>query len=127
MQKKKILTAQTLTIKIGGNMEEDEARIFNDPEYAKKPSNTLYLDNYEQLAKLLSPKKLALLQVLITHADTPKTIGQIARQTKRKQAAISRDIHQLKRGGLLELKKQKHEVYAHAPFHTITIQIPNTA
>ena len=72
----------TLTILIGGDIESDYKELFS-----KKPlkeiaqaRNTLYLDSYEQLDKLLSPKRIDLLHYLIEVQETnkPKSISEIA-------------------------------------------------
>ena len=117
----------TLTILIGGDIESDYKELFS-----KKPlreiaqaKNTLYLDSYEQLNKLLSPKRIDLLRYLIEvqEADKPKSISDIAKALNRHQEAISRDINHLKNLGFVTLKRFKQTIYAFSLYSSIDIKV----
>lgn len=121
MAKEKVVKQKVFTIKIGADFEKEQMELFNDPKKLRKPTNTLYLDTYDQLAKLFTVKKFELLQYLITESDNPQTVNQIAAKTKRKQEAISRDLHELDTFGLVHLKKNKNNVFAYPAMNTIRI------
>ena len=123
---------QTLTIVIGGDMDKDEPELLNNPEKGMlQPRNILYLDSFEDLHEFLSPKKLDLLYYLMKdHSDCEeKCVGAIAKNLKRQQEAISRDLHSLKKLNLVNLKKVSQTVLANATFGSINIKImkPNAA
>ncbi len=113
-----------LTIIVGGNMEDDEDRLFTDPHAWKThPRNVFYVNSYEQLHRLLSPAKLDLLKQLMSYNPSEaKEVGAIAQKTNRKQTAISRDLHQLATMNLVELKKLGKNVLVTTPFKSIEIQ-----
>jgi len=117
----------TLTILIVGDIESDYKELFS-----KKPlkeivqsKNTLYLESYEQLDKLLSPKRIDLLRYLIEvqKADKPKSISDIAKALNRHQEAISRDINHLKNLGFVTLKRFKQTIYAFSLYSSIDIKV----
>ncbi|MBI4043712.1 MAG: hypothetical protein HY393_02820 [Candidatus Diapherotrites archaeon] len=121
MSKKKLLT-----IVIGGDMEKDEREFFENPQKAvNQPQNTLYLDSYEQLHEILSPAKLDLLRYLIQtkRQKQCKGVGMVAKDLKRKQEAISRDLHHLQKLKLVELKKEKQRVLAQTKLEAIQIVV----
>lgn len=117
----------TLTILIGGDMESDYKELFSKKPLKDitQPKNMLYLDSYEQLDKLLSPKKIDLLRYLIEaqEADKPKSISDIAKALNRHQEAISRDINQLKNLGFVTLKRFKQTAYAFSLYSCIDIKV----
>jgi predicted transcriptional regulator len=117
---------EDLTIIIGGNHEEDLRRIFSKGcDLSKEPKNTLYLNSFEQLHELLSPKKMDLLKYLIEY--NPKcpasSVSDLAKKTNRKQEAISRDLIQLRKLGLIKEKKEKQSVLVSAPFRKLIIEV----
>ena len=117
----------SLTILIGGDIESDYNELFSKKQLKEitQPRNTLYLDTYEQLDKLLSPKRIDLLRYLIKtqEVDKPKSISEIAVALNRHQEAISRDVNQLKKLGLVMLKRFKQTVYAFSLYNCIDIKI----
>lgn len=117
---------EDLTIIIGGDFDADLQKLFSDGyDITNHPKNTLYLDSFEQLSTLLSPKKLDLLKYLISYA--PKcpcnSVSDIAKKTNRKQEAISRDLAQLRKLGLIKEKKEKQSVLVSAPFKKLIIEV----
>ena len=116
-----------LTIIIGGDMDKDDEELLTNPEKAIKtrPRNALYLDTFEQLYDLLSPKKLDLLRRLINYkyVDEEKNVGEIAKDLDRQQEAISRDLHYLKSLKLIELKKTKQSVIVNTHLKAIKIEV----
>ncbi|MFH0970290.1 MAG: hypothetical protein V1776_02400 [Candidatus Diapherotrites archaeon] len=124
-KKKKEVKRNLLTIVIGGNMEKDEQEIWDNPEVAMKQSEKMvYVDSYEQLHQLLSPARLDLLRYIIwmSHQKESKTVGTIANDLKRKQEAISRDLHYLSGMRFIELKKDKQMVLPLTRLDGIDIQ-----
>jgi len=130
-----------LTIIIGGDMDLDLNELFSGKPLTDliQSKNTLYLESYAQLNKLLSPAKLDLFHYLLEtqpakldlfhylletqFEDKPKSISEIAKDLQRHQEAISRDIAQLKGLGLVLLKKFKRTVYAIPMYSSIDIRI----
>jgi predicted transcriptional regulator len=115
---------EPLTIIIGGDMDKDDADLFAGKRL-DQPRNILYVDSFEELSKMLSPKRLQTLQHLMRYqtAKKPKSISQVALETKRFQEAISSDVKQLNKLGLVDLKKEKQTVYAyprHKSIHIMT-------
>lgn len=114
---------EPLTIIIGGDDDKDTEDIF-----AGKgdliPKNILYLDTFEDLDDLLSPKRMELLHYLMKNQDgeLPKSISIIAKDTKRFQEAISKDIKHLVKLGLVKVTKEKQSVYAYPNFKEIIIK-----
>ena len=110
-----------LTIIVGGDAEADYNELFSKKPLARinQPRNSLYLETYSQLDRLLSPAKMDLLRYLMEtqSAEKPKSISEIARDLKRHQEAISRDVNYLKNLGLVVLKRFKQTVYA-LPLYT---------
>ena len=112
---------RALTIIIGGDMESDYDELFSAKplKEIKQAKNTLYLESYLQLNKLLSPQKMDLLRYLIEEQSEqkPKSVSEIATELNRHQEAISRDIAGLKNLGFVFLKKFKQTVYV-LPFYS---------
>ncbi|MEK6970324.1 MAG: hypothetical protein AABW68_01360 [archaeon] len=123
MASRKVDPAKVLTIIVGGDPDMYEERLFAHPEEWKThPQNVFYVRTYEELHRWLSPAKIDLLIQIMTCTPEKPSIGEIAQKTKRKQEAISRDIHQLAKMKLIELEKKGKNVLAHSPFHSIQIQ-----
>lgn len=118
---------RTLTILIGGDVESDYKELFSEKPLEKitQPRNTLYLESYEQLNKLLSPTKIDLFRYLIEvqSENKPKSISQIAKALDRHQEAISRDIAHLKKLGLVVLKRFKQTIYALPMYSSLDIKV----
>ncbi len=114
-----------LTIYIGGDMDKDERELLETPEGLNQPKNIIYLESYEQLNRLLSPKKLDLLRYLIQEnkKGSEKSVGEIATELGRQQEAISRDLHYLKNLKLVDLRKVSQTVYPYTDFQSINIEM----
>lgn len=111
-----------LTIKIGFDPDADDRRLFRDWEYAKTaPRNVLYLDSVEELLELLTPQKFYLLQWLASMED--QTVSEVAIGTHRKPEAVSRDLHQLSKAGMVTLQKKGTTVSPQMPFSELKIHI----
>ena len=122
-------TKNRLTIVIGGNIKSDYKALFSKKSLAeiKQQRNILYLHSYEQMDKLLSPKKLDLLLYLIEQqsGEKPLSITEIAEKLNRAQTAISRDVNYLKKMGLVTLKQFKQTVYAFSLYSGVAIKMGN--
>jgi len=118
--------ASKLVVYVGRNMEKDEKELLENPEKgAKQPKNALYLESFEELNKILSPKRIDLLWYLIEEKKKgqEKTVTEIAKNLHRKQEAISRDLHYLKSLKLIDLKKKRQNVFVFTELESINIQI----
>lgn len=119
--------SKKLTILIGGDMEADFEELFLGKNFEEiaQAKNTLYLDSYEQLNKLLSPKRMDLLRYIMETQTTKKqkSVSEIAKEVHRHQEAISRDISHLKKLGLVVLKRVKQTVYAIPTYSCIDIRV----
>jgi predicted transcriptional regulator len=114
---------EPLTIIIGGDDDKDLTDLLSGKRL-DQPKNILYLDTFEELDDLLSPKRLELLRYLMKNqkGEMPKSISILAKETKRFQEAISKDIKHLAKLGLVEIKKEKQSVYAYPKYKAITIK-----
>lgn len=124
MALKKVDPNKVLTIIVGGDMDKDDDRLFNDPnEWKTHPRHTVYVHSYEELHNMLSPAKLDLLIELMNYNPwKEENVGSIAQKTKRKREAISRDLHHLAAMNLIKLKKAGKMVLVTTPFESIQIQ-----
>jgi biotin operon repressor len=120
---REIEPADVFTIIVGGDMEKDDELLFAGKPKGL-PRNAYYLDTFEELNDLLSPKKMELLRHLMMYqrATLPKSISVIAKDTKRFQEAISKDIKHLRKLGLVEIVKEKQCVYPYPKFKEIVIK-----
>ncbi|HLC80035.1 MAG TPA: hypothetical protein VJG83_06495 [archaeon] len=120
MQKK------VLTIVIGGDMDKDDAALSSGKPLHKttQTSDMLYLDSYDQLYRMLTPEKLDLLHYLMktTINKKQKSVSQIADDLKRKQEAVSRDLHYLQSIKLIDLRKEGQKVLASTQLEAISIK-----
>lgn len=114
---------QTLTIKVGGDMDKEVEQTLAEPGKAEKNSLTFYVSSFEQLYRIFSPSKLDLLKYLMERRK--QTINEIAKGLGRKQEAISRDIHELEKHELVKLEKKGLFVFASTPFNAFKILIPS--
>ena len=118
---------KTLTIFVGYDIESDYKELFSSKPISlvAQPKNAVYLDTYEQLDRLLSPAKIDLFRYLVEvqSKEKPKSISQIAKALGRHQEAISRDIGQLTKLGLVALKRFKQTAYALPLYSGIDIKV----
>ena len=121
--------SKILTIIVGGDMDKDLDELLTNPEkVAKQPENAFYVDTYAQLHELLSPSKIDLLRAIMTYDPRQEPdVGNIAKKTKRKQEAVSRDLHALQKKKLIKLTKKGKHVLASTPFESIQIQFAQKA
>jgi len=110
---------EPLTIIIGGDFDKDLDALMNGN--LNQPKNVLYLKSYQQLLELLSPKKIDLLRELAK--TQPYTVCELAKKTKRKQTAISRDIKELRKKGFIKTHKEGQKTKITPIFKKIEITI----
>jgi predicted transcriptional regulator len=125
MASKKIDPNKVLTIIVGGDSDKDDEKLFTNPEEWKThPRHAFYVDSYEEMLDLLSPAKLDLLSTLFSYGSihSDNTVGAIAQKLNRKQEAVSRDLHQLKKQKLVQLTKNGRKVNVSTPFESIEIR-----
>jgi len=113
-----------LTIIIGGDEDADMRDLFAGKRL-DQPKNVLYLDNYAQLAELLSPARIGVLRFLMKdyRHERENSVSQTAKALKRHQEAVSRDIAHLKKNGFVETKKSKQATIALPKYAEIQIKI----
>jgi len=119
-----------LVVFIKRSMEKDEKELLDNPKKGfKQPKNALYLDSFEQLNKMLSPKRIDLLWYLIEEKKKghEKSVSELAKSLNRKQEAISRDLHYLKSLKLVELKKSSQTVFAFTELTGIDVRVGEEA
>lgn len=121
------MNENVLTIIIGGDADKDEGELFTNPEKGiKQPRNAIYLRSYEELKEFLSPKKVDLLlyimKLMKMDRTNGKSVSEIAKELKRHQEAISRDLHYLKKLKLIDLKKNGKIVIVDTKLKSIRIQ-----
>ncbi len=119
-----------LVVFINKSMEKDEKELLENPKKGfNQPKNALYLDSFDQLNKMLSPKRIDLLWYLIEERKKghEKSVSELAKSLNRKQEAISRDLHYLKSLKLVELKKSSQTVFAFTDLEGIDIRIGREA
>lgn len=118
---------RTLAIIVGGDIDSDYDELFSGKPLNEiaQPRNALYLDSFEQLHKLLSPKRLDLLRhIMETQSGVkPKSVSEIATELGRHQEAISRDITSLKNLGLIAIKRFRQTAYALPEYSRIEIKV----
>jgi predicted transcriptional regulator len=120
---------ELLTVIIGGDMNADYRELFTNPSKGmKQPRNILYVKSFAQMERLLSAKKLDLLQYLIKikKSKQKKSVSTIAHELDRKQEAISFDLHKLAALHVIELTREGQSVYASTIFDGIAIQTAKT-
>ena len=101
---------EEVVIKVGGDVWRDFKKIVTDKKAAKRqPANVIYVESFEQLASILSAKRMQLIHYVARHRS--RTVGEIAKEANRKQEAISKDIHLLEKYGLVSLRKEKTKVF----------------
>ncbi|MFH0970846.1 MAG: ArsR family transcriptional regulator [Candidatus Diapherotrites archaeon] len=115
------MAIRKVIIKVGGDMMGDLRQNLQKPNRKLAGTHTIYIKNLEELFHLLTPERLKLTWELITNSEK-YTICDLAEKTRRKQAAVSRDIGILHRAGLIEKKKDKQKVYPRTTFKEILIQ-----
>jgi len=114
---------EQLIIKIGGDMKKDIKEVFEHPEKAAPNTHTLYLKDAKELYEILSPKRLELLRYIIAHQSERKTLGELAKELKRKQEAISRDANLLAKHSLIKKTKEKQMVHLKALYKSLDIRL----
>lgn len=118
---------ECLTILVGADMDSDFKQLFSGKPISeiKQAKNALYLDSFEQLSRLLSPKRIDLLRYLKNTQGSKrrKSVSEIAKKLNRHQEAVSRDVNYLKALGFVSLKRVKQSVYAMPAFNSIKIKI----
>ena len=112
---------EPLTIIVGRNMDKDIDNLLKGIDM-NQPKNAYYVDTYEEVSKLLSPKKLELLKLIASFSDW-KSVGEIAKESNRKQEAISRDVKNLKANGFIKTKKDGKRTLIETKFSKIIIEI----
>ncbi|MCR4335235.1 MAG: hypothetical protein NUV57_01725 [archaeon] len=113
--------SEKVVLVIGGDMAKDVKKIIEDPSKAEVEADLkIYVESVEQLASILSAKKMNLLQYIQHHKD--QSIGEIASKIGRKQEAVSRDVHILKKHGILTLKKKGKKIIPETKTKKITVE-----
>lgn len=89
-------------------------------ELEKEPANVIYVPSLEMLGKILTPKRIELLKCLAQNPGL--SVNRLAAKLKRKQTAISRDLHYLE-GDFIELAKEGRQVIPKTKYERIGIPL----
>ena len=109
-----------IEIRIGRDFANDIGHLVDHPEKIEKEPNTvIWVESADELASLLSPRKLELLHYLEQLSD--EAVSKISRKLGRKREAVSRDLHSLALHGLVGLEKKGKEVIPSTKAKKITI------
>ena len=112
---------EPLTIVVGRDMDKDWDDLISGKNM-KQPKNAYYVDSYEKVSKLLSPKNLELLKMIASFSEW-KSIGELSKKSNRCQEAISRDIKKLKKNGFVKTKKEGRKTIVEPKYSKIIIEI----
>ncbi|MFA5763798.1 MAG: hypothetical protein WC915_03210 [archaeon] len=112
---------EPLTIVVGRDMDKDQADLLSGKN-VNLPKFAYYVDTYEEVSKLLSPKNLELLKLIVSFSEW-RSIGEIAKASNRKQEAISRDIKKLKANGFIKTKRDGKRTLVEPKYSKIIIEI----
>ena len=112
---------EPLTIVVGRDMDKDWDDLFKGKN-KNLPKNMLYLDTYDEVSELLSPKNIELLR-MITSFSSENSVGELSKKSNRKQEAISRDIKKLRKNGFIETHKEKQKTIVTPKYSKIIIEI----
>ncbi|MBI4210073.1 MAG: hypothetical protein HY544_01020 [Candidatus Diapherotrites archaeon] len=110
-----------ITVKIGVDMSDDLDKLDDPKNVDKFPDSIIYFKSIRQLASTLSAQKLSLLQYLTQVTGEPVT--KVAIELGRKKEAVSRDLHQLEKLGLLQMERQGKKVYPKVSYEAIQIEL----
>jgi predicted transcriptional regulator len=111
-----------LIIKVGGDMLDDMKEAWLHPHPSMGGTLTVYLKP-KQLARILSPKRFELWLELLEKSWNPVNVSELAKKTKRKQAAVSRDLAVLEMYGMIQKRKNKQNVIAKSNCGQIVIEL----
>lgn len=103
-------------------MLEDLRKVYYNPQSVKPGTHTVYLKNWSELMKLLSPKRLEMLSHIANGKWGDESVSEMSHALKRKQEAISRDAKILEKHGMVKKVKQKQMVYLKSMFDSIQIK-----
>jgi predicted transcriptional regulator len=119
-----LLMNKRIIFKVGHDMTADIRQIFKNPKkYARPGTQTIYFKDWEDMLDALSPQKMRLLQEMLEYDHREKNVKVLARQTNRKQEAVSRDIASLAKAGLITKTKKGKSVYPRLNAKEIVIQL----
>lgn len=90
-------------------------------EEPNRDRNTIYLQNTALLSKILSPRRIELLRAIKEYPEYG--VSELAKQLKRKQEAVSRDITYLRTHGIIETEYEDRKVIATAVPGRVVIEI----
>ncbi len=110
-----------MVVKIGGDLIDDLDKLTTAKAIRNSPDSIIYFKSIKQLASILSAQKLSMLQYLSKVTGEPVT--KVAIELGRKKEAVSRDLHQLERLGLLQMRREGNKVYPEVSYKTIQIEL----
>lgn len=110
-----------IVVKIGVDDKEDIDKLFDPKNVDSFPDYTLYFKNVKQLMAILSEQKLNLLQYVCK--TTGYSVTKIAIELGRRKEAVSRDLHQLEKLGLVQMEKRGKKVFPTMEYSAIQIEL----
>ncbi len=108
-------------IRIGRNALSRDLMKLEKNRKANCPEQVIYFNDFNQLFSVLSAKKLELLQHL--SGKKGKNVSFLSVELKRKKEAVSRDLHELARTGLIEIIKDGKKAYPRNKFDRLEIPL----
>lgn len=119
---KRPIKAEKVTIIIGKDFGEDLDQLVKDPSYQDKmPRAAIYFSSMKQLTSILTRKKMELFEYVA--ADFSKNVKEIAIELHRKDEAVSRDLKQLEKFGLIEMIRKGNKAYPRAKCTSVEIKL----
>jgi len=112
---------EQLVIVVGRDVLNDLRQARDGSGRNNLPKNALYVKDARHALSWLSPERIHLLQKLVKY-DSFKSISEIAKETNRKQEAISRDASILALHGAIEKKKKGKQVFLKPKIDSIRVE-----
>ena len=71
----------------------------------KRKEGTIYFSSYEEMSKVLSPQRVAVLEAI--RNENPESIYQLAQMLGRDQGNVTKDVQMLEQYGFIKVAKTK--------------------
>lgn len=101
-----------------------EILVMSDKQYSKhlndivksgkKSTNTIVLNKYEDLTKILTKERIRMLKII--HSEKPNSISELAKLLNRDRRNVLADLNYLEGFGLVEIEEtEKEKIYTKIP------------
>lgn len=113
---------EKLLIKIKSTLKQDLKKTYLNPKNNAKPGlTTIYLKDSKQLCKIMSLKRIDILNILLTRQEM--NLIDLSKETKTSQKALHRQLIQLIRVGLVKKFKINQIYYIKGIYSEIRIKV----